>query len=144
VICVQIYQPLRTLRLIYRAGVPLPSRCCILYIFSTTLSTEYFKHAAHSPFVSSKCRLFHNATFFWFLYYLHFTYWMCSNLNVKFKDCKSVHRRTIKKNQNLDAAVFQFIILTFVYSSTCFGRFPPIIRNSMNAVAASGFTFVSW
>ena len=28
------------------------------------LSTEYFKYAAHSPFFSSKCRLFHNATFF--------------------------------------------------------------------------------
>ena len=39
---------------------------------------------------------------------------------------------------------FQFIILTFVYSSTCFGRFPPIIRSSIIAVAASGFTFVSW
>ena len=32
--------------------------------FSTTISTEYFKRAAHSPFFSSKCRLFHNATFF--------------------------------------------------------------------------------
>jgi len=28
------------------------------------MSTEYFKHAADSPFFSSKCRLFHNATFF--------------------------------------------------------------------------------
>jgi hypothetical protein len=27
--------------------------------FSTNISTEYFKHAAHSPFFSSKCRLFH-------------------------------------------------------------------------------------
>ena len=37
------------------------------YIFlSTNISTEYFKHAAHSPFFSSKCRLFHNATFFGF------------------------------------------------------------------------------
>ena len=36
-----------------------------LYIFfSTTISTEYFKHAAHCLFFSSKCRLFHNATFF--------------------------------------------------------------------------------
>jgi hypothetical protein len=37
------------------------------YIFFSTnirVSTEYFKHAAHSPFFSSKCRLFHNATFF--------------------------------------------------------------------------------
>ena len=35
----------------------------IYFFFSTTISTEYFKHAAHSPFFSSKCRLFHNATF---------------------------------------------------------------------------------
>jgi hypothetical protein len=27
-------------------------------------------------------------------------------------------------NYQLDATIFQFIILTFVYSSTCFGRFP--------------------
>jgi hypothetical protein len=58
--------PLRTLRPIYRTGVPLPSKCCILYIFSTNISrpTEYFKHAAHTPFFSSKCRLFYNANFF--------------------------------------------------------------------------------
>jgi len=35
-----------------------------MYIFLTDISTEYFKHAAHSPFFSSKCRLFHNANFF--------------------------------------------------------------------------------
>jgi len=33
---------LRTVRPVYRTGVPLPSRCCILYIFTTTISTEYF------------------------------------------------------------------------------------------------------
>jgi len=49
---------------VYRMGVPLPSKCCFLYIFSTNISTEYFKHAAQSPFSSSKCRLFHNAIFF--------------------------------------------------------------------------------
>ena len=33
--------------------------------YSTNTRTEYFKHAAHSPFFfSSKCRLFHNANFF--------------------------------------------------------------------------------
>ena len=34
--------------------------------YSTNICTEYFKHAAHTPFFfsSSKCRLFHNATFF--------------------------------------------------------------------------------
>jgi hypothetical protein len=35
-----------------------------IYFFSTNISTEYFKHAAHSQFFSSKCRLFRNATFF--------------------------------------------------------------------------------
>jgi len=36
----------------------------IYIFFSTNISTEYFKHAGHSPFFSSKCRLFHYATFF--------------------------------------------------------------------------------
>ena len=36
---------------IYRCRTaPLTSRCCILYIYSTNIRTEYFKHAAHSPF----------------------------------------------------------------------------------------------
>jgi hypothetical protein len=29
---------------------PLTSRRCILYIYSTNIRSEYFKHAAHSPF----------------------------------------------------------------------------------------------
>jgi len=41
-----------------------------------------------------------------------------------FKFCKSVHRRIIQINHQPDATIFQFIILTFIYSSTCFGRFP--------------------
>jgi hypothetical protein len=35
-----------------------------------------------------------------------------------------VHHRTIQINHKPDATIFQFIIPTFVYSSTCFGRFP--------------------
>ena len=31
---------------------PLTSRLCILYIYSTNISTEYFKHALYSPFFS--------------------------------------------------------------------------------------------
>jgi len=30
-------------------AAPLTSRRCILYIYSTNIHTEYFKHAAHSP-----------------------------------------------------------------------------------------------
>jgi hypothetical protein len=35
-----------------------------------------------------------------------------------------MHYRTIKINHQPDATIFQFIILTFIYSSTCFGYFP--------------------
>jgi hypothetical protein len=42
-----------------------------------------------------------------------------------FKVCKSVHDHTIQINHQPNATIFfQFIILTFIYSSTCFGRFP--------------------
>jgi hypothetical protein len=34
-----------------------------------------------------------------------------------------MRHRTIQINRQPDATVFHFIILTFVYSSTCFGRF---------------------
>ena len=40
------------MRPIYRTGTPLPFKQPILYIFSTNIRTEYFKHAAHSPFFS--------------------------------------------------------------------------------------------
>ena len=44
--------------------VPLTSKCCILYIYSTNTGTEYFKHGIYSPFFfSSKCSLFHNSTY---------------------------------------------------------------------------------
>jgi len=61
-------------RPIYRTGVPLaPDVAFYVNIFSTNISTEYFKHAAHSPFFFSKCRLFHNDTFFGscIIYILH-------------------------------------------------------------------------
>jgi hypothetical protein len=57
------------------------------------------------------------------LYYSHFTYRLCYNLNVKFKVCKFLHHRSIEINHQPDATIFQFIILMFVYSSTCFVRF---------------------
>jgi hypothetical protein len=50
------------------------------------------------------------------------------NTKGEFKVCKSVHHRTIQINHQPDATIFQFIILTFIYSSTCFGRFPAHLR----------------
>ena len=41
---------------------PLTSKRCILYIYSTNIGTEYFKHLIYSPFISSsKCSLFRNS-----------------------------------------------------------------------------------
>ena len=41
---------------------PLTSKRCILYIYSTNIGTEYFKHGMHSPFFfSSEWSLFHNS-----------------------------------------------------------------------------------
>ena len=46
--------------------------------------TEYFKHAAHSPFFfSSRCRLFHNAIFFGSCnihIYIHILYTGCAKI----------------------------------------------------------------
>ena len=38
---------------------PLTSKRCILYIYSTNIGTEYFKHALYSPFFALQ-----NAVFF--------------------------------------------------------------------------------
>ena len=43
---------------------PLASKRFILYIYSTNIGTEYFKHGIYSPFFSSsKCSLFHNSNY---------------------------------------------------------------------------------
>jgi len=44
---------------------PLTSKCCILYIYSTNIGTEYFKHGIYSPFFSLQ-----NAVCFIILTYL--------------------------------------------------------------------------
>jgi hypothetical protein len=38
------------MRPIYRTDTPLTSKHPILYIFLTNIRTEFFEHAAHSPF----------------------------------------------------------------------------------------------
>ena len=37
---------------------PLTSKRCVLYIYSTNVGTEYFKHALHSPFFLFKMQVF--------------------------------------------------------------------------------------
>ena len=59
--------------------VPLTSKCCILYIYSTNIGTEYFKHGIYSPFFPLQ-----NAVCFIILTYLVpvlFTFYIESVLN---------------------------------------------------------------
>jgi len=60
---------------------PLTSKRCILYIYSTNISTEYFKHGIYSPFFSLQ-----NAVCFIILTYLVpvlFTFCIQSVLKLK-------------------------------------------------------------
>jgi hypothetical protein len=50
-----------------------PPDVAFYILFSTNIITEYFKHAAHSLFFSSKCHLFNNATF---LFPILFTFYI--------------------------------------------------------------------
>jgi len=60
---------------------PLTSKRCILYIYSTNIGTEYFKHGIYSPFLSLR-----NAVSFIILTYLVpvlFTFYIQSVLKLK-------------------------------------------------------------
>ena len=59
---------------------PLTSKRCILYIYSTNIGTEYFKHGIYSPFsFSSKCGLFHNSNVFGSCF-IHILYTGCAKI----------------------------------------------------------------
>ena len=62
---------------------PLTSKHCILYIYSTNIGTEYFKHGLYSSFFSSsKCSLFHNSNIFGSCI-IHILYTGCAKLKKK-------------------------------------------------------------
>ena len=62
---------------------PLTSKRCILYIYSTNIGTEYFKHGIYSPFFSSsKCSLFHKSNVFGSCV-IHILYTGCAKIKKK-------------------------------------------------------------
>jgi hypothetical protein len=61
---------------------PLTSKRCILYIYSTNIGTEYFKHGIYSVFFSSKCSLFHNSNVFGSCI-IHILYTECAKIKKK-------------------------------------------------------------
>ena len=69
---------------------PLTSKHCILYIYSTNVGTEYFKHALYCPyFFSSKCSLFHNANLSGFCI-IHILHTGCAEIK------KKIRRQSVK------------------------------------------------
>jgi hypothetical protein len=63
---------------------PLNSKSCILYIYSTNICIEYFKHGIYSPsFFSSKCSLFHNSNIFVFCI-IHILYIYSTNIGTEY------------------------------------------------------------
>ena len=58
---------------------PLTSKRCILYIYSTNIGAEYFKHGILSVFSSSKWSLFHNSNVFGSCI-IHILYAVCAKI----------------------------------------------------------------
>ena len=77
-----IFNPLTPNDLYSGRTAPLTSKRCVLYIYSTNIGTEYFKHGIYSPYFSLQ-----NAVCFIILTYLVpvlFTFYIGSVLNVAF------------------------------------------------------------
>jgi len=77
------------------------SKCCIIYIYSTNIGTEYFKHGIYSPFFSLQ-----NAVCFINLAYLVpvlFTFYILSVLKLKKNNsgAKRLNKTYIKEEMNI-------------------------------------------
>jgi hypothetical protein len=83
---------------------------------------------------------------------VHFTFFFTLDPLADKEHCKYLHRRhkcTDKGKYNSNKSPtrcnnFPVYFLTFIYRSTCFGRFPAHNQEFNDCSAASGFAFVSW
>ena len=98
---------------------PLTSKCCILYIYSINIGTEYFKHALYSQFFfSSKCSLFHNANLFGSCI-IHILYTECAKIKKKYNSGAKELRnpcieRTLPEQRNIENGTFPiYLLLTY-------------------------------
>ena len=94
---------------------PLTSKRCILYIYSTNIGTEYYKHARYSPFLlSSKCSLFHNANLFGSCI-IHTLYTGCAKIKKNNSDAK---RLSLLQRRRALSGLFVTHILGHAIGST--------------------------
>ena len=75
--CLGMVNPLTPNDLYISPTAPLTSKRCILYIYSTNVGTEYFKHTQYSPFFSLQNAVCFIMLTCLVLYYSHFIYRVC-------------------------------------------------------------------
>ena len=73
---------------------PLTSKRCILYIYSTNIGTEYFKHDIYSPFFSLQNAVCFIILKYLFLYYSYFIYILYIFIMLKLKKKSGAKRLT--------------------------------------------------
>ena len=102
---------------------PLTYKYCFLYIYSTNIGTEYFKHALYSPLFSSKCSLFHIANLFGSCI-IHILYTGCAKIKKNNSGSKGLRSRKTKQNKEF------FQNRYFVHTLTSIGQPRRLNRHS--------------
>ena len=118
---------------------PLTSKHCILYIYSTNIGTEYFKHALHSPFFfSSKYSLFHNANLFGSCI-IHILYTGCAKIKKRYfrRQRVNIPRNIKMRSWCMFLHTIFFLSFTTSYLATTFLAFgcPVHIANVSSSVS---------
>ena len=109
---------------------PLTSKRCILYIYSTNVGTEYFKHALYFPFFfSSKCSLFHNANLFGSCI-IHILYTGCAKIKKNNSGAKGLRR--CATNRKVAGSIPACVIGNFIDIKSFRSHYGPRVDSSSN------------
>ena len=84
---------------------PLTSKRCVLYIYSTNICIQYFKHGIYSVFFSSKCSLFHNSKVFGSCN-IHIFYTVYAKIKKKIFRRQKVKQKHTNNLQNTHSIVY--------------------------------------